>query len=103
MKITEENFEQEILQSDIPVVVDLSASWCGPCMMLGPVIESLAEKYAGKVKVGKVDIDENPHIARQLGVMSVPTTVLFNNGHEENRIVGLAPPEMFTEMIDKQI
>ena len=103
ISITDDNFEQEVLQSEIPVVVDLSASWCGPCMTLAPVIESLAEKYTGKAKVGKLDIDENPHTAKKLSIMGVPTTVLFNQGREENRIVGLAPVENFADMIEPHI
>ena len=100
LKIDENNYDNEIMKSDLPVVLDLSASWCGPCRMLAPIIESLADKYPGKVKVAKLDVDESPVIAQKLGVMGVPTTVIFQNGNELDRIVGLATLDQFSEKLN---
>ena len=77
---TSANFDVDVLGSDIPVVVDFFATWCGPCRMMAPVIEELAEEYDGKVKIGKLDVDENSDIAARYGVMSIPTIILFKNG-----------------------
>ena len=77
---TSANFDADVLGSEIPVVVDFFATWCGPCRMMAPVIEELAEEYDGKVKIGKLDVDENSDIAARYGVMSIPTIILFKNG-----------------------
>ncbi len=87
--ITVDNFEKEVLQAAGPVLVDFWATWCGPCRMQAPVIEELAEKYEGKFKVAKVDVDANPNIAARYGVMSIPTLIVFNNGEETARRVGV--------------
>ena len=92
--ITKDNFEAEVKNSDIPVVVDFWASWCGPCKMMGPLIDQLAEEMEGKVKVGKINVDEQPELAAQYGVMSIPTIVKFVGGAEEKRSVGQLPLEM---------
>ncbi len=89
------------LASDTPMLVDFWATWCGPCQMLGPVIEQLAEEYEGKdVLVGKVDVDESPELAARYGVMSVPTVILFQNGEEKDRKVGVMPFEVYDELLD---
>lgn len=80
LKITSENFEQEVLKAAQPVVIDFWASWCGPCKMFSPIVDEFAEENEGKVKVGKVNIDDEPDLASRFGVMSIPTAILFKNG-----------------------
>lgn len=87
-KFTESNFETEVLQSDIPVLVDFFAEWCGPCKMMAPVVEKMAEKYYGKMKIGKVNIDEEASIAQQYRVVSIPTFVMFKDGKAQATYVG---------------
>ena len=89
--LTKENFETEVLKSDIPVLVDFWATWCGPCMMLSPVIAELAEELEGKVKVGKVNVDEQNELAMQYRVASIPTLLLFKNGELTKTSVGFMP------------
>lgn len=89
MKFTSENFEAEVLKSDIPVMVDFYADWCGPCKMMEPIIEALASEYDGKVKIGKMNVDESNDIAMQYQVMSIPTIILFKNGQIFRKEVGL--------------
>ena len=86
--ITEADFESEVLQSSIPVLVDLWAEWCGPCRMVGPIVQQVANETEGVLKVVKVDIDSNPGIPSQLGVLNIPTMVLFKDGEEVKRVVG---------------
>lgn len=90
-KVNSENFETEVIKSDIPVLVDFNATWCGPCKMLAPTIEKLAGEYDGKVKVVFLDIDEAGDIAGRYGVMSIPTLIVFKNGDVFNRSMGLQP------------
>lgn len=97
--ITTQNFDEEVMQSSIPVLVDFWAEWCGPCRMLAPSVERLAEEYAGKVKVGKVNVDEEPELARQFSVMSIPTVIVFEGGEIKNQSVGLCPYEELEAMI----
>lgn len=87
-KFTTENFEAEVLQSDIPVLVDFYADWCGPCKMMAPVVEKLAEEMEGKLKVGKLNIDENMQIAQQYRVVSIPTFMVFKGGKQEANWLG---------------
>lgn len=84
-------------------MVDFWASWCGPCKMLSPVMEALAEQYDGKVLVGKINVDEEPELARRFGVMSIPTVVFLKNGREFDRKVGVMPPAAFTDVLDKNL
>lgn len=88
MKFTTANFEEEVLKSEIPVLVDFYADWCGPCQMMAPVIEQLAGEYEGRVKIGKLNVDENPDIAVQYKVMSIPTMIIFRNGEVFSKEVG---------------
>ena len=91
LTITKENFASEVLASDKPVLIDLWAEWCGPCRMMAPVVAELAEDYAGRVRVGKVNVDEQADIAVRYGVSSIPTLLLFNDGREAGRLVGYRP------------
>ncbi len=88
IKITADNFEEEVVRSEVPVLVDFWAVWCGPCQMQGPVVEQAAEKFAGKLKVGKLNVDEEGALAQKYKVMSIPTLILFQNGQEVKKEVG---------------
>lgn len=88
---TEQSFQQDVLNSDVTVLVDFWAPWCGPCKMMSPVLEKLAEKLDGKVKIVKVDIDENPNLGAKYGVRGIPTLMVFNGGEVTNTLVGAAP------------
>ena len=91
LKITRENFENEVMKSNIPVLIDFWAPWCGPCRMMGPIIEQLAEEYEGKAKVGKVNVDEEGELSQTFGVMSIPTIVLVKDGKVVKQAVGARP------------
>ena len=99
LTITQENFEAEVLQSDKPVLVDFWAPWCGPCRMLAPVMEQLADEQEGKAKVVKVNVDDNPELAKQFQVYSIPTVIAFKNGQETGRSVGLVPKANLTALL----
>ena len=101
IEITTENFENEVLQSDQPVLLDFWASWCGPCRMLSPVVDELAEEYAGKVKVGKVNVDEQPRLAMNFEVEAIPTLLFFKDGKLADKTVGVVPKGAIAEMISK--
>jgi len=91
MVITKENFEAEVMQSDIPVLLDFWASWCGPCKMLSPIIEQIEQEQAGKVKVGKVNVDDEVELAQKYGVASIPTVLLIKNGEVAGTSIGYRP------------
>ena len=93
LTITQDNFQEEVINSDIPVLVDFWASWCSPCKMLAPVIEELANEYEGKVKVGKINVDENPELAAEFGVTGIPFVVAFRDGRPVASSMGVKPKE----------
>ncbi len=98
--LTKENFDSEVLNSDMPVIVDFWASWCGPCKMLAPVIEELAKELDGKVKVGKVNVDEQNELAAKYQIMSIPTVLLFKNGEVAATSVGVRPKEQLLDALN---
>ena len=97
------NFEQEVLKSDVPVLVDFWAPWCGPCKMAEPILEELSETYNGKVSIVKIDVDESSTNSGKLGVMSIPTTIMFKNGAEVGRQVGFSGKKAFEDLIKQSI
>lgn len=99
LKITSASFEKEVLSSELPVLVDFWATWCGPCKMLAPVIDEIAAEQEGQVVVGKVNVDEEPDLAAKFGVMNIPTVILFKDGKEVTRSVGLVPKQKLLAML----
>jgi thioredoxin 1 len=100
VEFTDDNFDAEVLQSQQPVLVDFWAPWCGPCRMIAPLIEELAGEYAGKVKVGKVNVDDSPNAAGQFGVSSIPTIMIFKGGEVVDRFVGVQPKSRLQQALD---
>jgi len=98
--ITDATFEELVLKSDKPVLVDFWAAWCGPCRMVGPIIEEIGNEYAGKAVVGKVDVDANQEFAAKYGIRNIPTVLVFQNGEVVGRQVGVAPKKTYTDSID---
>ncbi len=102
-KFTAQNFEMEVIGSDMPVFVDFYADWCGPCKMMAPIVEKLAEKYEGKMKVGKCNIDEENQLAVRYNVMSIPTMIIFSKGEKKEVIVGATSQNDLESIIEKFI
>jgi thioredoxin 1 len=100
MKTNTRNFDQEVMRSELPVLVDFYATWCGPCKMIAPVLEMLAEKYHGQAKIVKVDIDESPELAERFGITAVPTLILFKDGQVVNKALGAQSQRQLSALLD---
>lgn len=103
LEFTDENFQTEVVQSATPVLVDFWAPWCGPCRMIAPAVEELAKEYLGKVRVGKINTDDNPKIPSDLGISGIPTLMLFKGGEVVERLVGLQQKPRIASAIDKHL
>ncbi len=101
--ITDDNFEQEVTKSDKPVLIDFWAAWCGPCRMIAPIVEELAVEYDGKIKIGKLDVDENQQTAIKFGVRSIPTILIFNNGTLKDTIIGAVPKAQIVQRLSSSM
>ncbi len=101
--VTDSSFKQEVLESDVPVLVDFWAPWCGPCRMVAPVVEEIAEQYDGKIKVVKVNTDENPSVASQYGIRSIPTLMIFKGGQRVDMVVGAVPKTTLANTLEKYL
>jgi len=103
VELTDANFEAEVINSEIPVLVDFWAPWCGPCRMVAPIVEEISHEYDGKVKVGKLNTDDNQMVASQYGIMSIPTLMIFKGGKVVDRIIGAQPKSALTGKIEDVI
>ena len=103
VEVTDSNFQNEVLNSATPVLIDFWAEWCGPCKMIAPLVEELAKEYDGKLKVGKVDVDSNQQVSMQFGIRSIPTLLIFKQGKVVDQLVGAVPKRMLVEKITKHL
>lgn len=103
IEITDANFDQEVLKSDTPVLIDFWAVWCGPCKMVAPVVEEIANEYNGKLKVGKLDVDSNPEVSMKFGIRSIPTLMVFKGGKVVEQIIGAVPKRNLLDKVKPHI
>ena len=103
LEVTDDSFASEVLNSELPVLVDFWAEWCGPCKMVSPIVEELSNEYNGKVKVSKLDVDSNPQTATNYGIRGIPTLLMFKDGSAVDQIVGAVPKTQIAERLDKII
>ena len=103
LEVTDDSFANEVLNSELPVLVDFWAEWCGPCKMVSPIVEELSNEYNGKVKVAKLDVDSNPQTATNYGIRGIPTLLMFKDGSAVDQIVGAVPKTQIAERLDKII
>ena len=103
LEVTDDSFSNEVLNSELPVLVDFWAEWCGPCKMVSPIVEELSNEYNGKVKVAKLDVDSNPQTATNYGIRGIPTLLMFKDGAAVDQIVGAVPKNHIAERLDKII
>ena len=101
--LSDSNFDESVIKSEVPVLVDFWAEWCGPCRMLAPTVEALASDYSGRLTVGKLNVDDNPNVASQFGIRSIPTLLLFKGGEVVESVVGLADKTRLQSVIDKHL
>lgn len=102
-QVTDSTFDEEVVESDVPVLVDFWAPWCGPCRMVAPVVDEIAEQYAGQVKVVKVNTDENPNVASKYGIRSIPTLMIFKGGAKVDMVVGAVPKTTLAQTLEKHL
>jgi thioredoxin 1 len=103
LEFTDQNFEEEVLKSEKPVLVDFWAEWCGPCRIMAPAVESIAADYAGRAKVGKLNVDENQSVTSRYNIRSIPTLLLFKKGQIQDQLVGARPKDTIAKLIDKNL
>ena len=101
IEFTDNGFESDVIKAGTPVLVDFWAEWCGPCKMIGPIVEEIANEYAGRIKVGKMNVDLNPVVPPQYGIRSIPSLLIFKDGAVSDQIVGAVPKNNITEVLDK--
>lgn len=103
LEFSDQNFEQDVLKSTQPVLVDFWATWCGPCRMMSPTVDAVAAEYAGRAKVGKLNVDENTSVATRYGIRSIPTLLLFKGGQIQEQLVGTVPKDTLSKLLDKHL